>query len=516
MKEEIEIDLLPGEHLDLSKVKSAICAKLHCQVDAMPPFHLVRQSIDARKWPVHFHLKYKLGPEKHEPPIRDTYQNTRHKEEVLIIGAGPAGYFAALELLSLGYRPIVLDRGKDVRARRRDLKAIQRDGIVNPDSNYCFGEGGAGTYSDGKLYTRSKKRGSIEKVLRVFVEHGAPDQILIDAHPHIGTNKLPAIVSAIRETIEHFGGEVHFHAKVSGLKIMNQSFKGVVLEDGRILDASTCILATGHSARDIYQMLWEKGVTIRQKPFALGVRVEHRQEVIDEIQYKMKQRGEFLPPSSYSLVTQVRQRGVFSFCMCPGGLVVPSATSPGEIVVNGMSPSRRDSPFANSGMVVAIEEEDLKNYQAFGPLGHMVFQREVEQAMFNAGDGSQKAPALRLQDFIAGRLSADLPDTSYIPGIFSAPLHELLPSFVSRRLQEGLKHFSKIMPLFGTNEAVVIGTESRTSAPVQIPRDPFTLMHPEVKGLFPCGEGAGYAGGIVSAAMDGIKVAQHIQKFKES
>jgi len=351
--------------------------------------------------------------------------------------------------------------------------------------------------------------------LRTFVEHGAPHEILIDSHPHIGTNKLPAIVSAIRETIENHGGEVHFNAKVIDILVRNKRFEAVVLEDGRVMSASYCILATGHSARDIYQLLYKKGIALRRKPFALGVRVEHRQEIIDEIQYKMKRRGDFLPPSAYSLVTQVKGRGVFSFCMCPGGLVVPSATAPGEIVVNGMSPSRRDSPFANSGMVVSIESEDLTAYDAHGPLANMMFQQQIEQAMFAAGDGSQKAPALRLMDFVSGKMSSTLPDTSYIPGLFAAPLYDLLPTFVSNRLREGLRYFGKRMPLYGTNEAIVIGTESRTSAPVQIPRDADTLMHPGVEGLFPCGEGAGYAGGIVSAAMDGIKVAEHVFKLKE-
>ncbi len=515
MVKEIDIDLLPGDHLDKSAVESALCASLQCSISALPEYHLMKRSIDARKPPVHYHLKYRIGPFSPEFFAKNSYQYTRDKDPVIIVGAGPAGYFAALELLSLGLKPIIVDRGKDVRARRRDLKAIQQDGIVNPESNYCFGEGGAGTYSDGKLYTRSKKRGSIEKVLHTFVEHGATSEILVDAHPHIGTNKLPAIVSAMRETIEKHGGEVHFNAKVIDILTRNGSFEGVVVEDGRILAASSCILATGHSARDIYQLLFKKGVALRKKPFALGVRVEHRQEIIDEIQYKMKKRGDFLPPSAYSLVTQVRGRGVFSFCMCPGGLVVPSATAPGEIVVNGMSPSRRDSPYANSGMVVSIESEDLKKYDEHGPLAHMFFQREVEQAMFSAGDGSQQAPALRLLDFIQGKMSASLPDSSYIPGLFAAPLFDLLPSFVSSRLQEGLRYFGKRMPLYATNEAVVIGTESRTSAPVQIPRDPNTLMHPDIAGLFPCGEGAGYAGGIVSAALDGIRVAEQVLKFKE-
>jgi uncharacterized FAD-dependent dehydrogenase len=434
-----------------------------------------------------------------------------------VVGAGPAGYFAALELLELGIKPIVLDRGNDVQLRRRDLRAIQQFGEVNPDSNYCFGEGGAGTYSDGKLYTRSVKRGNVYKSLKLLVEHGAKSDILTEAHPHIGSNKLPGVVQNLRQTIQSFGGEVHFGQCVSDFILRDGKIKGVVTESvggdsgaGREWLADVVILATGHSARDIYYLLHKKSIRIEAKPFALGVRVEHPQALIDDIQYKHYQRNEELPAASYSLVCQAAGKGVFSFCMCPGGLIVPSATQPGEIVVNGMSMSRRDSPFANSGVVTSVELDDLIPWQKHGPFSALVFQAEAEQRLFAAGDGSQKAPALRLPDFLKGKLSSDLPKTSYIPGIYTAPLYELLPQFIYKRLREGLTDFGQQMRGYHTAEAIVVATESRTSAPVRIPREAETLMHPEVVGLFPCGEGAGYAGGIISAAMDGQRVARAV------
>ena len=406
----------------------------------------------------------------------------------------------------------MLDRGKDAQARRRDLRAIQQFGVVNPHSNYCFGEGGAGTYSDGKLYTRSVKRGSIQKALRLFVEHGAKSDILSEAHPHIGSNKLPGVVQNMRQTILHYGGEVHFEQCVVDLILKDGKILGVETEStagakGGTWLADAVILATGHSARDIYRLLHKKGILIEAKPFALGVRVEHPQALIDNIQYKQNQRSDELPAASYSLVCQAAGRGVFSFCMCPGGLIVPASTSPGEIVVNGMSMSRRDSPFANSGVVTSVEMEDLLPWAQHGPFAAMEFQAEAEQRLFAAGDGTQKAPALRLPDFIQGKFSRDLPKTSYIPGIYAAPLFELLPDFIYQRLREGLADFGRQMRGYHTEEAIVVATESRTSAPVRIPRNPETLMHPQVEGLYPCGEGAGYAGGIISAAMDGIKVS---------
>jgi uncharacterized protein len=518
MKKTIDIRLLPEDHQDIDKIELALSEALGCEQFNLPPYQLIRRSVDARKYPIQYQLRFEIfSLDQSQSDLGQfsiKYSNQKDKSKVVIIGAGPAGYFAALELIELGMKPIILERGKDVRARRRDLKAILQEGIVNQESNYCFGEGGAGTYSDGKLYTRSSKRGSIEKVLNVFVKHGASTDILIDAHPHIGTNKLPGIVTNMRDSIVSNGGEVHFNAKLTDFVIKNGQLVSIIYNEKESIETDKCILATGHSARDIYHIFNNKGYLLYAKPFALGLRIEHPQKTIDQIQYKTKERGAYLPPSSYSLACQVRQRGVFSFCMCPGGLIVPAATSPGEIVVNGMSPSRRDSPFANSGIVVAIENEDLSSYSQYGALSNMYFQQNLEQTMFRAGDGSQKAPALRVVDFIKNRISDTLPSSSYIPGLFAAPLYELLPHFISSRLKEGLKIFGKRMPMYLSEESILVGTESRTSAPVQIPRDIHTLMHPEIIGMYPCGEGAGFAGGIVSAAMDGIRVANQI--FKHS
>jgi hypothetical protein len=413
----------------------------------------------------------------------------------------------------MGIQPIVFDRGKDARSRRRDLRAIQQFGEVNPDSNYCFGEGGAGTYSDGKLYTRSHKRGSIYKALKLFVEHGANPDIMVDAHPHIGSNKLPNIVQNIRGTIENFGGAVHFNSKVTDFILHNGKMEGVVVNGEIEHKADAVILATGHSARDIYHLLKARAIKMEVKPFALGVRIEHPQPLIDKIQYNQSPRAPQLPAASYRLACQVEGRGVFSFCMCPGGLIVPAATAPGEIVVNGMSMSRRDSPFANSGLVVAIEPEDLEPFKAHGLFAGLEYQKSVEQAVFAAGDGSQKAPAQRVPDFVNGKISASVPSTSYIPGVYSAPVHEILPAPIAGRLRAALKEFGKMMKGYYSTEAQVVATESRTSAPVKIPRNRETYMHEEVTALFPCGEGAGYAGGIISAAMDGQNVAKAVHRY---
>jgi uncharacterized FAD-dependent dehydrogenase len=425
---------------------------------------------------------------------------------VHIIGAGPAGYFAALELIKNGFKPIVFERGKDVQERRRDLRAIQQDGLVDPNSNYCFGEGGAGTYSDGKLYTRATKRGDVGEVLRILVDHGANPEILVEAHPHIGSNKLPQIVAAIRESILASGGEVRFGSRLTDLHVEGDRIAQIVINEEEEIPVNDVILATGHSARDIINLLHEKSMLLEFKPFALGVRVEHPQPLIDDIQYGQP-RGEWLPAATYQLACQAQNRGVFSFCMCPGGLIVPAATAPGEIVVNGMSLSRRDSPFANSGMVVSVNAEDTEAFDDYGPLAGLALQADVEQSCFDAGDGSQRAPAQRLTDFMRDTLSSNLPETSYIPGIFPFPLKEILPEFVYTALLDGFTAFSKKMPGYITSEAVVVATESRTSSPVRIPRDDGTKMHPEILGLYPCGEGAGYAGGIVSAALDGQNVA---------
>ncbi|RME97694.1 MAG: FAD-binding protein [Bacteroidetes bacterium] len=516
MLQQLELVLSPAEAADPQLVQAALARKLKRAPDDIDDWRVLRRSIDARGRRPVFRLRLEayLGEQyQPEPALLERLQDVSEAEPVLIVGAGPAGMFAALELIELGLKPIVLDRGKDVRARRRDLRAIQQFGQVNPHSNYCFGEGGAGTYSDGKLYTRSHKRGNIEKALRLLVEHGASTDILVDAHPHIGSNKLPKIVMNIRETIRHYGGEVHFDHYVTDLLMEEQSLVGVVVNNEKTFRAKAVILATGHSARDVYGLLARHKVLMQAKPFALGVRIEHPQPLIDEIQYGTRERGPYLPASSYKLVTQVRGRGVFSFCMCPGGLVVPAATAPGELVVNGMSMSRRDSPYANSGTVVAVEIEDLKPFEQHGVFAGLAFQQMVEQRFFNYGQGGQQAPAQRLTDFVQGKVSDTLPGTSYIPGIYEAPVHELLPPAIYQRLRKGVQDFGRKMRGYYTAEANVIGTESRTSSPVRIPRAPDTYMHVHTPGLFPCGEGAGYAGGIISAAMDGQNVARAVKRY---
>ncbi len=518
MVKEVELKLTPQEVFDEALVKKKAIAKSKLNPKKVTQVVQKRRSIDARGYQPYFRIRVEVSDDpidEEEPALLSQFQDISQQKKAIIIGAGPAGYFAALELIELGIKPIILERGKDVRTRRRDLKAIQQNGIVNPNSNYCFGEGGAGTYSDGKLYTRSHKRGSIQKTLQLLVEHGAKTDILIDAHPHIGSNKLPKIVANIRATIEHFGGEVLFDHKVVDFLIEQQQIKGVVTENGAIFRGAAVILATGHSARDIFQLLFDQQIRMEAKPFALGVRIEHPQALIDEIQYNQKTRDKYLPASAYRLACQVDGYGVYSFCMCPGGLVVPASTAPGELVVNGMSMSRRDSAYANSGTVTSIELENLSAYQKHGVFSSLVFQKEVEQAVFKHGDGSQKAPAQKLTDFVQQKTSQQLPGTSYIPGIYSAPLHELLPPFVYDRLAKGVKQFGKKMKGYYTDEANVIATESRTSSPIRIPRNKITFMHDDVAGLFPCGEGAGYAGGILSAAMDGQNVAKAVWRFLE-
>ena len=510
----IEIKVLPeklNDDSDLTMLQDRILGIVDGEIKSRI---LTRKSIDARKRQAVYVLRYDIYiDEAYTEPaqIISQFKNVSNNESVIIVGSGPAGYFAALECIEVGLKPIVLERGKDVRSRRRDLKSIQQDGVVDPDSNYCFGEGGAGTYSDGKLYTRSHKRGKIDKVLRLLIEHGANHEILSDAHPHIGSNKLPMIIANIRSTIEKFGGEVHFEHKVTDLTTDGVSIEGVRCGE-KTFRASNVILATGHSARDIYYMLYEKGILIEPKSFALGLRIEHSQSFIDTIQYHQPMRDENLPASSYSVVTQVNDKGVFSFCMCPGGLVVPAATTPGEIVVNGMSLSRRDSPFANSGFVTSIDLDELQKYGYTGVLGALNFQKEIEKKMFEAGDGSQKAPAQRVSDFVNGVLSPVLNDTSYIPGLFSAPLYKLLPDFVYRRLRQGLINIDKKMKGYISDQANIIGVESRTSAPIRIPRDESTYCHHQIKGLYPAGEGAGYAGGIISAALDGQNVVKALKQ----
>ncbi len=484
-------------------------------IDVADPFSfsykIIRKNIDARAKNIYFIFRAELNPTDQPSNVisKSIYSNVADREAVHIIGAGPCGYFAALKLIELGVKPIIFERGKDVRERRKDLRNIQQEGIVNPNSNYCFGEGGAGTYSDGKLYTRSDKRGSIQSVLEQLVAHGADPEILIEVHPHIGSNKLPGIVANLRQTILSYGGEIHFNSRITDFVIEQNILKGIVTEN-QTFACKQLILATGHSARDIFKCLHAKNIELHCKPFALGVRIEHPQAVIDQIQYKQNPRHAKLPAANYGISCQINGNGIFSFCMCPGGLIVPSATAPGELVMNGMSLSRRDSPFANSGFVSTVDLKDFKKFEKFGALQGMEYQQEVEQKMFGLGDGSQKAPAQRVLDFIKQRKSGDLPDCSYIPGIFSASLDKELPATISDRLRKALSYFGERMPLYLHPDALILAPESRTSSPVKIPRDPVSLMHPQIQGLFPAGEGAGFAGGILSAAMDGQKIAQAV------
>jgi uncharacterized FAD-dependent dehydrogenase len=481
----------------------------------------LKRSIDARGKNIKVHLQAEVYLNEAPPPLLDykqDYPNVANAPQVVIVGAGPGGLFAALRLVELGYKPIVLERGKDVQTRRRDLASINKEHVVNGESNYCFGEGGAGTYSDGKLYTRSKKRGSVRRILEILVAHGAVDDILVDTHPHIGTNKLPRIVSNLRESVLQAGGEVHFDTKVTDFILREGEMKGVITQKGDKIEGLGVILATGHSARDIFIRLHEQDVYIEAKPFALGVRIEHPQQLIDQIQYNCKDRGDYLPASSYSLAAQAmhegKQRGVFSFCMCPGGFIVPAATAPGEVVVNGMSPSRRNSKFANSGMVVSVLPEDLAPYEKYGPLAGMHFQREVEQRSCRIAGATQTAPAQKMRDFVNKKVSSQLLETSYQPGLMSTSIEEVLPPFIAQSLRKGFQMFGKKMKGYLTNEAQIVGVESRTSSPVRIPRDKDSFEHVQPKRLYPCAEGAGYAGGIMSAAIDGEKCAEKlIEKY---
>jgi uncharacterized FAD-dependent dehydrogenase len=517
MKKFLEFSLTPQQAFQPEKLEEIIKSKLKVSPETPVIIRPIKRSIDARSRNVKVNVQAEVFIKEEAPPLIDyrrDYNNVKNQPQVIIAGAGPAGIFAALRLIEKGIKPIVLERGNNVRNRRRDLADINKKHLVNPDSNYCFGEGGAGTYSDGKLYTRSKKRGDLRRILEILVAHGATEDILVDAHPHIGTNKLPKIVEEIRKSILEAGGEIHFNSKLIDIILKEGEAKGVVLQNGDKIEGEGLILATGHSARDIFEHLYQKKILIDAKPFALGVRIEHSQELIDKMQYHCEVRDAYLPASSYSLVDQViykgNARGVFSFCMCPGGFIVPAATAPGEIVVNGMSPSRRDSRFANSGMVVGVELEDLKNYHQFGPLAGMYFQKTIEQKACSIAGGTQVAPAQLMLDFIEKKVSSRLLDTSYQPGITSVDMYNVLPEGIASRLQLAFRSFGKKMKGYITNEAQIIGVESRTSSPVKIPRDKETLEHVQVKRLYPCGEGAGYAGGIVSAAMDGERCAERI------
>jgi uncharacterized FAD-dependent dehydrogenase len=475
---------------------------------------ILKRSIDARQKAIKINVKVLIflqGEDFTEPKMElPDYKNVSNKQEVIVVGAGPAGLFAALQLIELGLKPIVIERGKDVRGRRRDLKAINVDHVVNEDSNYCFGEGGAGTYSDGKLYTRSKKRGDVTRILELLVAFGASSDILIEAHPHIGTNKLPQIIQDIREKIIECGGQVLFDTRVTDFIIKNNEVHGILTQNGEAISANKIILATGHSARDIFELLDKKKIFIEAKPFALGVRAEHPQSLIDSIQYSCDYRGEHLPPAPYSIVKQVGGRGMYSFCMCPGGVIAPCATSPGEVVTNGWSPSKRDQATANSGIVIELKLEDFKPFAKFGALAGMEFQKSIEQKAWHLAGETQKVPAQRMVDFTQHKVSSDIPKTSYVPGTTSIEMGQVFPGFLTQILREGFVDFGRSMRGYLTNEAILHAPESRTSSPVRIPRDNETLEHLQIKGLYPCGEGAGYAGGIISAAIDGEKCALKI------
>jgi uncharacterized FAD-dependent dehydrogenase len=513
MTRQVQIDLSPAASADENAIRKAAASAAGMKPENVTAARIIKKSVDARKKNIRVSLSVEVFSADDPvvpsiPPF--SARDVKSSREVIIAGAGPAGLFAALRLIELGLRPVILERGKDVSTRKKDIAIISRQQIVNPDSNYCFGEGGAGTYSDGKLYTRSKKRGDNKRVLELLVLHGAGNNILYEAHPHLGTDKLPRIISNIRNTIIESGGLFLLEKKITDIEISFNSVKGVLSSQGEKFLSPYLILSTGHSARDIYELCLRKGIELQAKAFAMGVRVEHPQEMIDRIQYHGSSRGEYLPAASYSLVRQVDGRGVYSFCMCPGGFIVPSATSQEEVVVNGMSPSGRNSPYANSGIVVEIRAEDLEKYRMHGEMAGLEYQRELEKDAWINGGMTQRAPAQRLADFVAGKFSGSLPKISYFPGVTSSPLHEWLPESIGERLREGFRQFNSMMKGFVTNEAAVLGVESRTSSPLRIPRDQETMQHTGISGLYPCGEGAGYSGGIVSSAVDGIKAAEAV------
>ena len=515
----VQISVLPSQQEDTSFILELALQKAKLHGIDIKDWRIRKRSIDARRVPIKINLQVEFWFNDEQriqvPPFIP--KDVSNKREIAIIGAGPAGLYAALRAVEAGLKPIIFERGKDVRERRRDLAAINKEQTVNPESNYCFGEGGAGTYSDGKLYTRSKKRGNVLKAIEWFVHFGADPDILVDAHPHIGTNKLPKIITAMREAIIAAGGQVHFNAKMTDIIVKDNTITGLQINEKDTHYFSELILATGHSARDIFYLLHKKNITIEAKPFALGVRVEHQQQLIDTIQYHGDGENPYLPPASYALVEQVDGLGVYSFCMCPGGIIAPCATSQQEVVTNGWSPSKRNNPYANSGIVVSVSPKDLPNYTPGNPFVCLEFQQEVEKTCWEAAGKTQRVPAQRMVDFVEGVLSKDFPKTSYQPGIVSVDLNAVLPKLITRRLQKAFVAFGKKMSGYYTNQAVLHAPESRTSSPVLIPRSKETLEHIDIKGLYPCGEGAGYAGGIISAAIDGINcVDAIIEKLKVS
>ena len=511
----LRISLKEAKKQDILLHKSA--KFLSVPFDKIQKVKILRKSIDARKPQIWFDYKVAVYIDENPPDKPDyhfNYQDVSKAPAIHIIGFGPAGMYAALRAIELGLKPVVIERGKDVKTRRRDLRLINQDRIVDENSNYCFGEGGAGTYSDGKLYTRSLKRGDVRRIFENLVYHGAKEQILIDAHPHIGTDKLPKVVQNIRETILKYGGDIHFNSRLTDFVVENQQIKSIIINDQIEMPVNNLVLATGHSARDIYELLDRHNISMEAKSFAMGVRVEHPQDLIDSIQYHcpIGQKDDLLPPASYSVVQQVGDRGVYSFCMCPGGFIVPAATAKSEVVVNGMSPSKRNNKFANSGIVVEINvEADLPKYETYGIFKGLRFQKDLEYLAFVAGGKNLQAPAQRLTDYVEGRLSNSLNETSYQPGLKSAPLHSILPKIIGKKLRKAFKAYGQKMPGFYTELANVIGVESRTSSPVKIPRTE-ALHHPKITNLYPAGEGAGYAGGIVSAAMDGERIIEAIKK----
>ncbi|MDR2085475.1 MAG: NAD(P)/FAD-dependent oxidoreductase [Bacteroidales bacterium] len=514
MINEIDIKISPELINDYEAIKLSSGRAAGIKISSINDIRILRRSIDARGRNISYLLKIAVfsGNDYPNESIKiPEFKNVASAPPVIIIGAGPAGLFAALKLIQKGIKPIILERGKDIHKRKIDIAELYRNNNLNEDSNYCFGEGGAGTFSDGKLFTRSTKRGNVNEILQLLVLHGASKDILVDAHPHIGSDNLPMIMENIRNTIISHGGEYHFNTKICDIKIKNSEVDKVIDQNGNIFSGIAVILATGHSANDIYEFLNERKIKIEVKDFALGVRVEHYQKMIDDIQYNGKRQRYDLPPATYSLVTQVGGKGVFSFCMCPGGIIVPASTKSGELVVNGMSNSSRSGKFANSGIVVSVDKKDTSDYSKFGALQNLIFRQDLERRFFDHKDGTIKAPGQRMTDFTKNKTSSELRKSSYIPGLISSPIHNMLPDFITNRLKQAFTDFDKKLRGFYSDDALLIGIESRTSSPVRILRNNETFEHIEIKNLYPCGEGAGYAGGIVSSAIDGVNVAENIK-----